>query len=128
MHRDATFALHPLVEHAVKQGAAVVAERGAGVRVHLEPVLGPRALYKQHTRYLCVTIDVRYTAISSPAETLLGHGLLAEGDNWCLEHVFRRKKLNQTHQSLLFTPDIYQSHSFECEEKWMLTKTLHYSE
>lgn len=57
MHRDATFALHPLVEHAVKQGAAVVAERGAGVCVHLEPVLGPRALYKQHTRYLCV----RYT-------------------------------------------------------------------
>lgn len=60
MHRDATFALHPLVEHAVKQGAAVVAERGAGVRVHLEPVLGPRALYKQHTRYLCLTVGVRY--------------------------------------------------------------------
>lgn len=84
MHRDATFALHPLVEHAVKQGAAVVAERGAGVRVHLEPVLGPRALYKQHTRYLCV----RYTAISS--------GLLAERDNWCPEHVFGRKQIKRT--------------------------------
>lgn len=104
MHRDATFALHPLVEHAVKQGAAVVAERGACIRVHLEPVLGPRALYKQHTRYLCV----RYTAISSPAETVLGHGLLAERDNWCSEHVFRRKKTNQTYHCL---PMIFINHT-----------------
>jgi hypothetical protein len=34
-----TLALEPLVDEPVEEGAAVVAEGGAGVRVHAEPVL-----------------------------------------------------------------------------------------